>query len=721
MNQSLPTKPEAVVPDMAKYNDREDETDIAALIALFWRGRWIIAAAMFVAVIIGAYYSFVVATPIYSSTAVVILETREESIVDLESVVSGLSGDTSTVNSEVEVLKSRTLLGKVVDRLDLTRDPEFNGALRDPTFTARLKSRVRALLGYLPGLDTTTGGTASSGPVDEAERARNGAINALLNKLSIRNLPQTVVFQVTIRSEDPQKAALIADTLVEMYILNQLEVKFEATEQATTWLTERVTELQQQLEAAEAEVKAFSASTDLVSPETLSALENQLKDIRDRSESTRGLKEAAEARLARLQAADTRAAQAAAAEDTQLTQLLQRIDTPAIAEAFDARFQQIVARTELDVTRAAAQLPALERSQVELESRISKQGEDLITLQQLTREAEANRLLYEYFLGRLKETSAQKGIQQADSRILSHAVVPNVPSAPRKSMLLAMSGMVGMMIGVGLVLLREARQNGFRTSRDLERITGRTVMGQIPLLPARRRKDAIAYLNQRPTSAAAEAIRNLRTSLLLSNVDHPPKVIAITSSIPGEGKTTMSLALAQNFVGMDRKVLLVEGDIRRRVFSQYLNTDQTKGLLSVLSGESKLDEVVVRDPIVGADVLLGEKSSTSAVDIFSSERFSQLMEKARDAYDVILIDTPPVLVVPDARVIAQSADALLFVVKWDSTTKSQVEDALHMFDTANQRVHGLALNQISVKGMKRYGYGGKYGAYSSYGRKYYTN
>lgn len=156
MNQSLPTKPESVVPDMAKYNDREDETDIAALIALFWRGRWIIAAAMFVAVIIGAYYSFVVATPIYSSTAVVILETREESIVDLESVVSGLSGDTSTVNSEVEVLKSRTLLGKVVDRLDLTRDPEFNGALRDPTFTARLKSRVRALLGYLPGLDTTT-------------------------------------------------------------------------------------------------------------------------------------------------------------------------------------------------------------------------------------------------------------------------------------------------------------------------------------------------------------------------------------------------------------------------------------------------------------------------------------------------------------------------------------------------------------------------------------
>lgn len=136
------------------------------------------------------------------------------------------------------------------------------------------------------------------------------------------------------------------------------------------------------------------------------------------------------------------------------------------------------------MTRAAAQLPALERSQVELESRISKQGEDLITLQQLTREAEANRLLYEYFLGRLKETSAQKGIQQADSRILSHAVVPNVPSAPRKSMLLAMSGMVGMMIGVGLVLLREARQNGFRTSRDLERITGRTVMGQIPLLPA---------------------------------------------------------------------------------------------------------------------------------------------------------------------------------------------------------------------------------------------
>lgn len=246
-------------------------------------------------------------------------------------------------------------------------------------------------------------------------------------------------------------------------------------------------------------------------------------------------------------------------------------------------------------------------------------------------------------------------------------------------------------------------------------------MGQVPLLPARKRRDTVTYLANKPTSAAAEAIRNLRTSIMLSNVDKPPKVIVTTSSIPGEGKTMLSLALAQNFSGMGKKVLLIEGDIRRRVIGQYLGQNPKEGLLSVLSGERPLSDLVVRDEGVGADVLIGEKTSANAADIFSSESFSRLLAEAKREYDLIVLDTPPVLVVPDARIIAQNADVILFAVKWDSTSKSQVEEALRMFESVNQRVSGLILNLISPKGMKRYGYGGKYGAYSAYGRKYYVN
>ena len=505
-------------------------------------------------------------------------------------------------------------------------------------------------------------------------------------------------------------------------MLNQIEVKFEATEQATTWLTERVTQLQTELELAESRVKDFTASTALVNAESLQAQERQLKELRDRIQAMQLSATNVQARVEALRSAETPEDQAAIANDSRLTRLLQDASSdPAAMTAFDLRYQQIIDRGELELSRANSQLAALSTSRDEMQTQIETQGQDLIRLQQLTREAEASRLLYEHFLSRLKETAAQEGIQQADSRVLSQAVPPAVPSEPRKSLVLAMAGMLGLMLGVGLVLIREARKNTYRTARDLELSTGYTVMGQVPLLPARKRRDTVTYLATKPTSAAAEAIRNLRTSIMLSNVDRPPKVIVTTSSIPGEGKTMLSLALAQNFSGMGKKVLLIEGDIRRRVIGQYLGQAPKDGLLSVLSGTQPLSELVVHDDGIGADILIGEKTSANAADIFSSESFARLLAEAKREYDLIVLDTPPVLVVPDARIIAQNADVILFAVKWDSTSKSQVEEALRMFESVNQRVSGLILNHISPKGMKRYGYGGKYGAYSAYGRKYYVN
>jgi capsular exopolysaccharide synthesis family protein len=243
------------------------------------------------------------------------------------------------------------------------------------------------------------------------------------------------------------------------------------------------------------------------------------------------------------------------------------------------------------------------------------------------------------------------------------------------------------------------------------------VLGQIPQIPARHRKKVLNYLATKPTSAAAEAVRNLRTSILLSNVDNPPKVIVSTSSVPGEGKTTNSLALAQNLVGLGKSVLLIEGDIRKCTFQQYFDDIPDKGLVSVLSGDQTLEEVIFKTPILGADLLVGDKASTNAADLFSSDKFKALIAEVRDKYDTIIIDTPPVLVVPDARIIAQVADAVLFTVLWDKTPKEQVEESMRMFHNANQRITGLVLGQISAKRMKQYGHG----AYAGYGDEYYTN
>ncbi|WP_254695448.1 polysaccharide biosynthesis tyrosine autokinase [Oceanicola sp. D3] len=699
----------------AVHGDGDDVIDLGALLGTLWRGKWIIAVIAMLATVIGGYYAYGIATPRYTATSVVILETQERSVVDIESVMGGLSSDSQIVNSEAEVLKSRGLIGKVVDRLDLTADPEFNSALRDPSALSELKSSIKSTLLGAPSEQVV--------PEDVTMvRQRNNSIDSVLENMTVAAVPNSLVFNIRVTSLEPEKAALIADTIAELYILNQLEVKFEATQEATSWLTEQVGELRVELESGESRLAELSADNELVSVEALQALERQLKEIRDRVTQTADNLETQKARLAVFEAASTREEQAAAANDMQLTRMLPRAQNePAMATAFDTRFTQLAERARLDVARTSQQLEGLRTSESDLRARIDQQGDDLVELQQLQREVEASRALYEYFLGRLKETSAQQGIQQADSRVLSNAVIPINASEPRRSLILAMSGMLGLMIGAGLVLLKEARNSSFRTSDELEAATGISVIGQIPRIPARNRRKTIQYLRDKPTSNTAEAYRNLRTSLMLSNVDNPPKVIVSTSALPGEGKTTNSIAIAQNLIGMGKKVLLMEGDIRRRTLSQYFDDLPKRGLVSVLSGDSSLDDVITQTEASGIDLLAGEQTSANAADLFTSDKFRDLITDLRGKYDAIILDTPPVLIVPDARIIAMQADAVLFTVKWDATSQAQVKEGLKLFRQSDQKVTGLVLSQINPKGMKRYGYGGKYGAYSAYGSGYYNN
>jgi succinoglycan biosynthesis transport protein ExoP len=691
-----------------------DVVDLGALFTTLWRGKFWIALTTAIAVLIGGYYAYVVATPLYRATAVVILETDQQQLLDWQSVAGGLSGDTSEVNSEVEVLRARSLMGKIVDRLDLISDSEFNTDLQELGQIDALKDTIKGFLGLSTDEIIL--------PADEQfKRMRDAVITNLLSATTVRNVPLSLVFQVTVKTEDARKSALIADTIVVLYILNQIEVKFEATQQATVWLSERVAELQVTLEEAEAAVSSFSASTELVSIEGLQALERRIKELRDRINQAQGSRISLSTQIDTFEAAQTREDRAALADDRQLSGFLNRsLTDDTFLDAFDTRFGSVVTRLREEFIRADQQLAALNASEAELAQDLDQQGADLIELQQLTRESEATRVLYQYFLTRFNETSAQQGIQQADSRILSDAVIPNQPSEPRKSLIVAMSGMLGLMLSVSLIILREARNNGFRTANELERVSGYTVLGQIPEMPVRSRRKSIEYLTEKPMSAAAEAYRNMRTSLMLSHIDNPPKIIVMTSSIQGEGKTTNSLALAQNFFGLGKKVLLVEGDIRHCTLNQYFDNVPAHGIVSVISGEKSLSEAVFQSPGFGADILVGEKTSTNAADLFSSEAFKNFISTARESYDIVIIDTPPILPVSDARIIAEQADAVIFTVHWDNTSKQQVEESLRLLHTTGQCITGLVLSQINLKGMERYGYGGRYGAYSGHRSKYYV-
>jgi len=685
-----------------------DEVDLGELLATLWRGKWTIALCALLVGLFGFYYVFSIATEEFTTTASVVQETDNEPVVDFSAALGGSPGagaDQSAINTEVEVLRSRGLLEQVVLDLDLMSDPEFNAELRpEPTISlGKGIDQIRQLVGFpaIPDVELSP------------QQSLDTVVDELRSSLTVANTRQSYVFTITAVTEDPEKSANVANTLAELYILNQLDVKSEANARAMTWLTKRVSDLRLDLEKAETAVKDFNAATDLINEESLAALNRQVKELRERleDEKANAADLAAFALLLKSNTGDPQQ-MALLADDRLLTRLLTNLDTD--KTAFDTRYAQIITQTELEEARLRTQIDALEASVQDQEAAIDQQSDDLLVLQQLEREAAASGLLYEFFLSRLKETSVQSGIQEADSRVLSRAVVPLEPSAPRKSLILAVSVILGAIVGVGLVLLRELRQSTFRAAEELEGHTGMTVLGQIPRIPAGRRAKVLKYLHDKPTSAAAEAVRNLRTSVLLADPTSTPQIIMSTSSTPGEGKTTQSLALTQNLAGLGKKVLLIEGDIRKLVFAQYFNIKDKPGLISVLEGRVEIDHAVAHEPSLQADVLMGEKTKTNAADLFSSENFEDFLEEMRAIYDHIIIDTPPVLAVPDARVIGRKVDAVIYTVKWDKTTRRQVTEGLKSLRNVGVKVTGLVLSQISAKGQRKYGYGDTVGSYGSY-------
>ncbi|SIT06040.1 capsular exopolysaccharide family [Roseivivax lentus] len=688
------------------------------LAGTLWRGKWVIALCAAVAILIGGVYAYVIAVPKYSASTTLAIQLQAPPIVDIEAVVSGVSTEDASLNTELEVIRSRGIIMQLVEEMSLLDDPEFNAALRpEPAIS------LDPIMTFLRNLASAT---PAESEVPESEKIRNDTIAAVREAISASVIRDTYVFRISMRTENAVKSQRLVNTLAQIYITDQVAKKFQATENAVSWLSERVTELERDLLEREDELQSARTETDLISPEALEALNRQLIDLRNRLGETRAQIAVQEQRLEQyrdLLAENDFDALATRLSDSTLNRLRAEAlsgDSNAI-DLFRSRAELLISREETSLNRSRSQETALAASLQRQETELAEQSDDLARLEQLDREIQSIQTLYETFLSRLKEASVQRGLQEADSRVLSTAT-PGEYVEPRKSLILALSGILGIMLGAAIILSRQFMHSGFRTADDLEEHTGQTILGQIPKMPIKRRDQLIDYLNAKPTSAAAEAIRNLRTSVLLSNVDNPPQMIMSTSSLPGEGKTTQAISLAHNLAGMGRKVLLIEADIRRRTFQQYFKTgDDHPGLVAAMMEECPIEEAVIRDPRMPVDILMGDKSNLNAADLFSSVKFKEFLKRIRGLYDIIIIDTPPVLVVPDARVIGQHCDAIVFTTAWDRTTKVQVRESMRQFATANLRVSGLVLAQIDPKGMKRYGYGGKHGAYSAYGSDYYNS
>ena len=650
-------------PSASKKID-DDDVDLSEFIGLFLHRKWLILSAMLLFTILGIFYVQKLPS-LYPAEAKLILESQDQNATGLDSLAAGISDEDAEMNSQIEVLKSRRLVGKTVDKLALFDDPEYVPELNGASLRGQIVGWIKAQIGVTSEVEEST-----------PEMLREAAIDQLTENLNASVLPNTYVFKISLETQSPEKSVMIVNTLADIFVEDQVVAKKESTADAAKWLTNKVAVLEKTLGDAEAEAAKFRSETErAVTKEDLAQSNLNLKNARGRLES------------------------------------------------FTSNLENITGSKVPTTDRDLSRMNLLLRDISELEAIVQKQTDDSLVILQMDREAEAAKNIYEYFAGRLNEIEVQQELQESDVRILSRAVPRREPTQPKKPLTVAIFAMLGLLLSAGYILIRKFMDQSFKDPAALERAFGIPVVGAVARAPMSNRRALLNYVIKRPSSAIMESIRDLRTSILSSEDDRladynkPGKVVVFTSSIPAEGKTTSSVLLAINSAALDKRVLLVECDLRRSTFKTYFGPQTELGLLDALqSGENWADSIWSNEKM-NMDVIFGGISKgRNAADIFASAEFSTFIDRVKDRYDLIVLDAPPVLPVPDARLIAKLSDKIIYVVSSGSTPSSTVSAGLRLFDNMNMKVSGLALTQI--KKNKGYGYGGySYG----YGSEYYKN
>ena len=574
-----------------------------------------------------------------------------------------------------------------------------------------------------------------------------------LRRLSVKPEGRSRVIAISVDSEDPRVAADAANTLADFYIVAQLEAKFEATKRASAWLSERVFELREEVTKAEQAVEKYRRESGLIQGGTNATLAaEQVSDL-NRQFVTEGTKLAeAEARLRQVK---------------NLLNLPNGIET--MAEVLDSQVIRDLRRQEAEVERsvselasefgekhprmvtARAQLRDL-RSKVKIEvdkivqglhnevevararsATVSAALNDMkvevgllnaseVQLRALEREATASRALLEQLLTRSKETSSQEDFQQADASVVSEAATPDKPSFPKKPLLYLVAFILASVTSISVAVVLEFLDFGFRSKDQIERQLKMPSLGLLPNLKGVRTlgKPPQDYILENPTSAFGESIRTMHTNLLLSDLAKRPKVVLLTSALPNEGKTSTAVSLGRLQAQVGQKVVVVDCDVRRPSIHKALNIESGPGLVQCLLGEATVEDVIRHDPESGLDVLLAGGTPPNPPDLFDSIPMQKLLTTLARKYDLVLLDSAPLLAVSDTLFLARLADKTVLIVRWVRTRRETAKAALAKLLDAKSDVAGVLLSMVDVKGHAQYGFSDS-GAYHGTLKKYYAN
>lgn len=668
---------------------------------------------------------------IYRSSATVLIESQEAKVLSIEEVYGVNTTNKEYYLTQFEILKSQDLAEQVVTRLGLTSNPLF-----DPRQAEEFNWR-----NLIPG---TTASAPAEPPLSEGA-VFAAVVGQFRQSLSIEPIPNTQLVKIHFESTDPALAALVANTMADVYIESHLEAKLGLTRKAASWLGERLGDLSDTLKASEARLQEYREQAQMVDVQGVQTLDaEELQQTTERYVETKRIRTRAETIYKQVQALGSNPSaeqllaipsilghelvsklkQAQVETERKVLELSERYG-PKHPKMIAAQTDAAAARDQLrrQVVRVASGIEADYRTALQVESVLEQQLgqtkgrlQDLnrkgFRLKELEREVETNRQMYDMFLTRAKETDEAGGMQAAHARVIDVARPAGVPIKPDKKLLVVLAALVSGMFAVAVVLLLDMLNNTVRTPEDVEEKLHTSLLGFLPLIKTRRSDNALEGFLSQPRSQFAEAVRTIRTGVMLTGLDKPNKLVVVTSAVSDEGKSTVALNLAEAMGQMER-VLLIDADMRCPAIAATLGLSATTpGLSNLVAGTADFKDCVQKLKHTTVDVLTSGVVPPNPLELLSSRRFAAALAKMADHYDRIVIDSAPVHAVSDVLVLAGLADAVIYVVRSDSTPTPLAAKSLRRLRDARAPVIGVVLNMVDLD---------KASGYSDYYAHYHAN
>ncbi len=700
------------------------EIDVKGMLGTIRRQFWLILTTVVLISLLSCIFAYGL-TSKFTATALVLIDASPQTLLDPQTRAPTTTTDNGKIESEATILASDSVMIGAMRSQNLVADPEFGVKLG-------LRDKLAGFFGI-------------NAPGSTAEAALGSVLRSFKRAVSIKRAGLTSVIEVSVTSANPAKAAALANALTSSYVNQQVEAKIASivaarnilqarVESASAAIAQNETSFDQYLSQNVRQLEANGGGPITALQEQLAAIENtRIRELARMDLANQSLQQGnfqsavaalgsdALAELGKKQASLQAQLAGNATGAAQLTDIRQRLDEvnasirQKVPVAIEDSRSAILKKAQEDSTKVREEL----RTAI-LSSTDDLPPEKLTEIYALQRASDIARKQYDALLTRLKDLDTQSNLQLADSRVVSPALVPSIPSSPHRPLIIGLAAIGSVLLGLGMAIVREHFIGGFVDENQVEDVLRIPLASVAPsYAPPTQALSVSDGVVSSPLSIYSESIRRLRANLdhAFRGADIGGKVIMISSAVPAEGKSTLSLSLARIYALSGKKTLLIDCDLRKPSIHRHLGLPSDMGLIDYLGAPLSegvpLSKLLVSDPKTDLNVLLGGQRSDVPTDAFFTDaRMTRLIASARKHFDYVIMDTPPIDPVVDGLYIAPQADALAFVIKWASTSQTVAKRSLAAL-AENKQPAAPILAVLSQQDQTKMGGNSRYSDYYS--------